>query len=96
MKCCLNQRGFRANQIVAVFYNQNVDIRFFFFFKNLRQTLSFSFHAEGVSSSSLGSAQSLWQVHGRNTASSLIGVRGGEGRRTRKVGYSPDQTGAFV
>lgn len=31
MKCCLNQHGFKENQIMAVFFsNQNVDILIFF------------------------------------------------------------------
>lgn len=56
MKCCLNQHGFKENQIMAMFFNnRNTD-----FFFHLRQKLSFSSHNEGFCQGAMGCAVSLW------------------------------------
>jgi len=63
MKCCLNQHGFKENQIVAVFFN-NHNVGFFFSDK-----FSFSFYSESLWRGA------LWEVHcphGRYTAGKQV------------------------
>lgn len=56
MKCCLNQHGFKENQIITVsFNNQNAD--YFFFISD--RNLVFLFHNEGFCPGAVGCAVSL-------------------------------------